>query len=267
MSRMRRAEINGRPATVADLHRLATTNYGHYSTMQIRGGKVAGLEFHLRRIADSSRELFGTALDDHLVRTYLRHAIADAPDASVRVTIFGGPGRRHPVADVTPDVLVSVGDPAGAASESGWRVRTTDYQRDIPHIKHVASMGLIRHWRLAIADGFNDALFINQDGLVSEGTGWNIAFWDGERVVWPRAPQLAGITMQVLREALIATGTKWVSAPVPRADLTRFTGAAAAYSTHPAQPVASIDDVRFGRTGELVEVLLRAWETVVWDEI
>jgi branched-subunit amino acid aminotransferase/4-amino-4-deoxychorismate lyase len=267
MAAMLRAEINGEPAKVQDLHRLATVNYGHYSTMQVRGGAVAGLELHLDRLAASSRELFGIAVDTDLVRTYLRQAISGAPDASVRVTVFGGNGRRHPIAITNLNVLVSVGDPASAEPGSDWRLRTTTYQRDLPHIKHVATLGLIRHWRSAIDDGFDDALFVSQDGLVSEGTAWNLALWDGERVVWPDAPQLSGITMQVLRQALTATGVAWTSAPVHRADLPAFTGAATTYSTQAGRPVASIDEVHFGQTDELVKVLRQAWKTVVWDRI
>jgi 4-amino-4-deoxychorismate lyase len=267
MSRMRRAEVNGEPAKIDDLHRLATINYGHYSTMQVRGGTVPGLELHLQRLAAASLELFGIAVDGDRVRTYLRRAIADAPDASVKITVFGGTGRRRPTAVTTLDVLISVADPAAGHQGQDWRLRTTTYQRDFAHIKHVATLGLIRHWRAALDDGFDDALFVGPNGLVSEGTGWNVAFWDGERVVWPDAPQLAGIAMQVLQDALTGIGARWAIEPVRRDDLPGFCGAAATNSTHAARPIASIDDVHFEQTGELTKVLRQAWETVVWDPI
>src|SRR5262245_60171239 len=106
---MQRAEINGEPAKIDDLHRLATVNYGHYSTMQVRGGAVPGLDLHLRRLAESSLELFGIAVDTGLVRAYLRQAISDTPDASVKITVFGSNGRRRPTEVSALDVLVSVG--------------------------------------------------------------------------------------------------------------------------------------------------------------
>jgi branched-subunit amino acid aminotransferase/4-amino-4-deoxychorismate lyase len=129
--------------------------------------------------------------------------------------------------------------------------------RDLPHLKHVATMGLIRHRKLAKADGFDDALFTGPDGRISEGTIWNLALWDGETVVWPRAPQLAGITMQLLRPRLPS-----VSRPVRGADLAGFRGAVATYSSWPGQPIASIDEVTFPDTGELARLMLAAWETV-----
>ena len=47
-----------------------------------------------------------------------------------------------------------------------------------------------------------DALFVTADGAISEGSIWNIGFFDGERIVWPRAPMLRGISMQLLQDGL-----------------------------------------------------------------
>jgi branched-subunit amino acid aminotransferase/4-amino-4-deoxychorismate lyase len=255
---MRRAEIDGAPATVAGLHRLATVNYGHFSSMQVRDGAVAGLDLHLRRLAESATELFGAPVEG--MRELIRHALAGDRDASVRVTVFGG--GRSAGADPGPSVLVSIADPAPSRPQPAWRLRTAPYVRDLPHVKHIATMGLIRHWRQARADGFDDTLFVNPHGRISEGTAWNLALWDGEHVVWPEAPQLAGITMQLLRPKLPS-----VSRAVYLADLAGFRGAAATYSSWPGQPVASIDDMTFGGTAELSELIQAAWETVEWQPI
>jgi 4-amino-4-deoxychorismate lyase len=260
MTAMRRAEINGNPATTADLHRLATVNYGHFTSMQVRGGRVAGLDVHLRRLEDSSRELFAEPVDGSTVRGWIRAALAAGADATVRVTVFGG-GRNQRV-DAAPAVLVSVSDPMPDGPQPAWRLRTTTYVRDLPHVKHIATMGLIRHWRLAQADGFDDALFADGTGRISEGTAWNLALWDGEHVVWPEAPQLAGITMRLLKPRVPS-----VTRPVHVRDLAAFRGAVITYSSWAGQPVASIDDVRFAGTDELAKLMVAAWETVPWDVI
>jgi branched-subunit amino acid aminotransferase/4-amino-4-deoxychorismate lyase len=252
---MRRAEIDGEPATVAGLHRVATVNYGHFTSMQVVGGAVRGLAHHLRRLERSSLELFGTGPAGEDVRKLIRGALGDDGDASVRVTVFGG-GRRAP-ANGGPSILVSVADPLPQAPEPAWRLRTATYVRDLPHVKHVATMGLIRNWRQAKADGFDDTLFTDPDGRVSEGTAWNLALWDGEQVVWPEAPQLAGITMQLLRPLVPSR-----IVPVHTTDLADFRGAVATYSSWPAQPVAAVDGVRFAGSGKLAELMLAAWHTV-----
>lgn len=57
-----RIEVNGRPATAEALAHPALVNYGHFTAMRVRGGRVRGLDAHLRRLDAATRELFGTGL-------------------------------------------------------------------------------------------------------------------------------------------------------------------------------------------------------------
>ena len=43
---MQIVEIDGEPATPQDLHRVAVMNYGHFTSMQVREGRVHGFELH-----------------------------------------------------------------------------------------------------------------------------------------------------------------------------------------------------------------------------
>ncbi|GAA2848850.1 hypothetical protein Acy02nite_01400 [Actinoplanes cyaneus] len=54
-------EINGEPASVEAVYRAATWNYGHYTSMQVRGRAVAGLSLHLSRLDEGSAMLFPNA--------------------------------------------------------------------------------------------------------------------------------------------------------------------------------------------------------------
>ena len=253
-----RIEIDGTPATVADLYRAATVNYGHFTSMQVRDGAVAGLALHQERLERSSAELFGTAVDGGRARELIRHALDGRPDASVRVTVFLGPDRF----DGPPAVLVGVSDPVPEAPAPAWRVRSTRYVRDLARHKNVATMGLIHRHRRAMLDGADDALFVDPGGHVCEGSAWNLALWDGTSVVWPDGEQLAGITMLLQRAALERLGVPSVVRPVPLPDLGGFAGAAAIWSICAAQPVATVDDVGFPGTADLVALLERAWSTV-----
>ena len=66
------------------------------------------------------------------------------------------------------------------------------YQRELPALKHVGTFGLFQQRREAMAAGFDDALFLNEEGLVSEGSTWNLALHDGRQLVWPQAAALRG---------------------------------------------------------------------------
>ncbi len=69
-------EIDGRPPELAELQRIALDGSGHFTSMQVRGGRIRGLDLHLARLDEGSRELFGSGLDGERVRSCIRHALA-----------------------------------------------------------------------------------------------------------------------------------------------------------------------------------------------
>jgi 4-amino-4-deoxychorismate lyase len=257
-------ELNGRVPDLADTQRLVARNYGHFTSMQVRDGRVRGLALHLARLDDGNEDFFdgrGDVADEVRQRELIRHALGSTANASVRVSYVVSADEKD-----RPDVLVAVSDPAPARPGPGLRAQTRAYAREWPTTKHSATMGLTYARRQARQDGFDDALFFT-DERISEGSTWNVAFWDGERVLWPEAPMLRGVTMVLLQVAMTMTGMPWGIRPVHRAELPDLLAAAAVNSICPAQPIASIDDVIFTDTAALTETLRTAWETVPWDEI
>ncbi|MFD4509733.1 aminotransferase class IV [Streptomyces sp. NPDC058457] len=157
---------------------------------------------------------------------------------------------------------------AAVAPGPALRVRTVVYERELPHLKHLATMGLTYQRRRAREAGFDDALFVGRDGYVPEGSIWNVAFWDGEQVVWPEAAVLPGITMQLLQGGSAKAGVPWSTRRLTTDDLPSLRAAAATYSHCPAQPLAAVDDVPFpGDDTALTDALCAAWAEVPWDSI
>ncbi|TDV29943.1 aminotransferase class IV family protein [Stenotrophomonas sp. CC22-02] len=189
---------NGQPAQVEDLL-PALVNYGHFTSLQVRGGAVQGLDLHLARLSQATRELFGSELDTAQVQAWMAQALQQAAraDASLRVTVYSRHfDFRSPLATVPVDVLVAVSAPVALSAPK--RVRSLVWQRELPQIKHVGTFGLFAERRAAMAEGFDDVLFVTADGDVSEGSTWNLAMHDGERLLWPQAPALRGTAEALL---------------------------------------------------------------------
>ena len=258
-------ELNGRPLDLADTQRLLARPYAHYTSMQVRGGRVRGLALHMARLDDGNETFFGARMDldgEHRLRELIRHALGDQADASVRVALVTADDEQAP-----PDVLVSVSDAQAPAPGPPLRVRTDQFQRGWPEQKHAATMGAALARRRALGAGYDDALLLGPDRTVREGTTWNAAFWDGEKVIWPQAPVLKGVTMVLLQVAMTMTGVPWALRPVTAAELPDLLAAAAVSALRPAQPIAAIDEVVFPEGTRLTAVLTQAWSTVPWDEI
>ncbi len=258
-----RLEIDGRPAALEQVQALDLSPRGHFTAMQVRGGATLGLDYHLARLDAASRELFGAGLDGDLVRGFIRQALDGTPDASVRANVFLLNGASTPAS--APSVMISVRPPAAPPSRP-QRLQSAPYQRPLAHIKHSTGFGQSYFGGLASANGFDEALFAGPDGSVSEGSITNIAFLDGDAIVWPSAPALRGVMMQVLQRELTRAGVPWRNAPVRLADLPAFDGALVTNS-HGMAPVASIDDLVLQAGAALYATAAKLLATAPYDTI
>ena len=203
-----RIEIDGRRASAEAVWSTASA-YGHFTAMQVHGRRTRGLALHLRRLEAATNELFEVGLDRERVRELIRHALQEIEDASVRVYVFES--------DEEPAIMVTVKEPGDVTSPQ--RLQSVRYQRPDPHIKHLAT-GQAFYSRLACRNGFDDALLTAPDGTISESSIANIGFFDGSSVVWPDAPLLHGITMQLLEHQLPEFHVSSRRAPMRLQDIT-----------------------------------------------
>jgi len=251
--------IDGLPATEADLHYLASVNYGAYTSFRVEVGGVRGLVLHLVRLQTSSIEMFGAAVPEAWLRSLLQTAIGDRATAWLKVTLFSPEiFPRAPSGTGAPRVMTIVSPPPPPLADS-LRLTVQTYGREAPHIKHTSGMALIRARRLARQAGFDDALFADADGVISEGSSWNIGFVTGDTVVWPRAPMLAGVAQALIERGLSSVGHSQGSEPIRVADLARFDGAFICNSATPACPVTAIGDRTFATRPDVIDRLRTAW--------
>lgn len=254
--------IDGVPATVEGLTQALVSNYAAFTSFQTEPGGVRGLDLHLERLRRSAAELFGQTVPDAQVRAHLRAALSGHDErASVRVQLFlPAITMRRADALGRPSVLVRVSPPVGPL-EGPLRLQSQPYEREAPHIKHAATFGLTRAIRTARAANFDDALFVSGDGLISEGSIWNIGFIEDQTIVWPIAPMLAGTGQALLERGLEAVGLNAVRRPIRLDELRCFDGAFICNSATPATAVSAIDEARLNTDPAMVARLHAAWVT------
>ena len=140
-----------RPPELAELQRIALDGSGHFTSMQVRGGRIRGLDLHLARLDEGSRELFGSGLDGERVRSCIRHALAgDVRDASVRVMV-------HEAADHGAQSVMVTLRPPFNGPDHALALQPVGYQRTLAHVKHLGGFGQGHHARMARRAGFDDA--------------------------------------------------------------------------------------------------------------
>lgn len=251
------AELNGKPVESDALKNLALTNYGHFTSMRVDDGRVRGLSLHMERLQRDCRTLFGTDLDPQRVRDLARRAAPSSGSVVVRVTIFDpGLDLGHPGSAGDPHVLVT-SRPAFDLPLPSLRTQSAVYVRDVPSVKSVGLFGILHHRRTAQLNGFDDALFVDEQGAVSEGGTWNIGFFDGDRVIWPEADCLAGVTMRLLQQA-----REHDTLPVRLADIPRMQAVFATNAAVGVRAVSGVDGIAVPDNHAIIDNLRKQYMEV-----
>jgi branched-subunit amino acid aminotransferase/4-amino-4-deoxychorismate lyase len=253
-----RVEIDGRPADAASLRPAALSGFGHFTAMQVRKRAVRGFRHHLARLDAANRELFGTGIDEQVLRSAISRALGDdVADASVRVYLHE--------AGQAQAMMVTVRPPGGMPA-GPWRLRSVPYQRSVAHIKHTGDFGQRYYQRLVQASGFDEALLTGPDGIFSEGSITNVGCFDGTRIIWPAAPALSGVTMQLVEPALAARGLPSVRSHIRVGELGSFTGVFVTNARGVAA-VSQVDDQILPVDQNLMRTLAACHDEAPWDPV
>ena len=258
-----KAELDGKPVSADQALALGLVPYGHFTSIRVDDRRAKGIGLHLERLKRDASEVFGTELDTDRVRELARRAVADTSGPLViRITVFDPTAELgHPEAATDPHVLIT-GRAASATPPPPMRVELATYERELPQVKHISLFGTLRIRRAAHVRGFDDALFMDSQGVVTEGATWNVGFIRGESVVWPDGPVLPGVTAELVNGAYHATS----SAQVRAEDLNGFDAAFATNTTVGVRPITEISGFSFDGGHPTLKALQDAYATVESEE-
>jgi branched-subunit amino acid aminotransferase/4-amino-4-deoxychorismate lyase len=253
-------ELDGRPVSPEDLTALALYNYGHFTSMRVEDGRIRGLALHLERLVRDCRVVFDFDLNADRVRQLVRRVVQHTPSQRImRVTVFAPDLELgHPGADVEPRILVTT-RPAPSRALPPLRLRTVRYDRDVPGVKHVGLFGTVFYRRAAQRASFDDVLFVGADNRVVEGATWNIGFLNGNRVVWPEADWLPGVTMRLVQDSLAGLDLESVTVPVHLAEVATMRTAFITNAGVGVRAVSSINEIAFADDDPTVRALQDAY--------
>lgn len=247
---------------------------GHFTTFQVRGGRMQGRDAHLARLVAGSRALYRSSPAGDRIRSVIRDAVLSADPAlreacTVRVRVHPphpgyrgdhvAPGRD----DAALRIELDLGPPRQPPA-APLRVRTHAGLRQAPGVKHLALDFQRQAREAARAAGDDDALLLAPDGRISEGTFWNVVFRDGRGWVWPDAPALPGVTRGMLRMEMEKHGEPLRDAPVDLAVLAGMRAAFAVNSTG-ITAIGAIDGFRLAGDPAAGEALRGFLAAVPWD--
>lgn len=176
--------------------------YGVFDFMRTYNGKVIFIQDHIERLARSAREI-GLALPwpkaeiIRLVGETLRRN--DPVESSVRILVTGGSSPDFITPQGQPRLAIMVAPlsryPAVWYSE-GAKVITVRHNRPIPGAKSIDYIRAILVLAEAREKAAIEAVYVDSQGWVREGTTCNIFAFCGGALVTPGEGILSGITRQ-----------------------------------------------------------------------
>jgi len=255
--------------------------YGHglFETMRVYNGKVFSLDEHLQRLAESGKVLGWPAeIDiDHLpsaiYQTLEKNGLLDA---SVRLTLSRGIGGSRPdpatCGQVTIAIFTSPIEPPGnEVYEQGWSVVTAKIRRNLTSplckIKTANYLDNILAKAEARQSRAHEALFLNTNGSIAEGTMCNVFFVIQGRLITPdcNSGLLPGITRAKVLQLAAQAGIDIEERQVYPEELLGITEMFMTSSLLEIMPVAMLDEqlVHDGRLGSMTQFLRMEYKKLV----
>ncbi|MFZ5643380.1 MAG: aminotransferase class IV [Bacillota bacterium] len=240
---------------------------GLFETIKLTGGKPARTDLHLSRLMNSARALglkvpfsaekinemlYGTAEKNNIKAGALRLTLTAGGDAAA------------------PSVIINVRQQVYSKEKyaRGIRAGFTKFRRNetSPLVRHknLNYYENIIAKRQAASCGWDEALFLNQQGFIAEGSVSNIFIVGGGNVITPdvNSGLLPGITRRRIIDICFSMGISLEERPVRPEELFSSDECFVTNSLMGVMPLAAVDDraIGSGLPGEITTALFRELE-------
>ena len=237
-----------RPHLRADDHGVIVGDGVFETLLVVRGdGRVGAfaVQRHLERLRRSAQALrFECPYSDDDLRAAIVQCLDAAPEAGiVRITATSGGGPLGSGRSGAPTSTIVIAGNRPPDYPPGTAVAVVPFVRNerggMAGVKTTSYAENVLALDMARQRGASEAIFADTRGRVSEGTGSNIFWSDGERLHTPPLDTgcLAGVTRALLLEHLDITETH-----LPVEELPGVPEAFLASSTRVVQSIARVDD-------------------------
>jgi branched-chain amino acid aminotransferase len=267
------------------LDRGFTLADGVFETMRVYGGRAFRLDAHMRRLRDATSTLgipLPTDIEQLVTQAILEAGASGLREASVRVTVSRGVGSAGlaPPSSPEPTIVVAAAPPPAFSPDlytNGITIHVASGRRNeramTAGLKTIAFTDSVVALTEARAAGADDALFLDVEGHVSEGTSSNVfvaATADSNVLVTPplSCGALPGITRAAVIEIATELGIGAVARPIAYGELLRSPEVFLTSSLRAIAPVVRIDgrSIGDGKPGPLTRRTMEAYAALVGAE-
>jgi branched-chain amino acid aminotransferase len=243
--------VHPNEATISMNDVAVLRGYSVFESLRTYDRRPFHLEEHLNRLYRSaeiieldvpySRNDIAAVVQEVIKRNSYKHA-------TIRILVTGGESEDGILPTGKPVLAVLI-TPLGERDMErfarGYKVITTHLQRTSPEAKTTSYVAAVRALKEAERRNAADALFVNEQGHVLEGTRSNFFVFRGNTLVTPRNGVLMGVTRNVVLE-LARSRFPVEERPILLDELPLVDEAFITSSSREITPVVQIDDLIIG---------------------
>jgi len=243
--------VHPNEATISINDVAVLRGYSVFESLRTYNRRPFHLEEHLNRLYRSAQLI---ELDVPYTWEHITGIISEVIErnsykhASLRMLVTGGESEDGilPTGKAVLAVLITpLGERDMQRFAQGYRVITSRLQRVAPEAKTTNYIEAVRALKEATRRDAVDALFVNEQGHVLEGTRSNFFVFRGDTLVTPYAGVLIGVTRSIVVE--LAHGLSILEErPILLAELASVDEAFITASSKEIIPVVQIDDIVIG---------------------
>lgn len=216
--------------------------FGVYENIRISNGTVFFLKDHIERLIESAKIIeishpFNTAFIENSVFNFVKNT--KLATYNLKILLIGGSTKENASLYI---FCLNPLFPDKKLYKEGAKFITYNYERDFPHAKTLNMLESYLAYRKAKELGAYDALLINHDGFITEGTRTNF-FCIKNKTIY--SPYEKDILLGVMRKATLKVAPEnnyqIVEKNIKLDDIKSFNGAFVTSTSSKIIPIKSID--------------------------
>ncbi|MCP4700001.1 MAG: hypothetical protein GY862_24590 [Gammaproteobacteria bacterium] len=250
---------------------LALYGYACFTALAVDNGKVKGLKYHMDRLLNDSREIFGMSPKEKDIKkninTFL-DAQAGAEHIIVRVTLFPDNFSLATPEKIYDLNIMVTGRAHRSLNGKPMRLSSVDTARILPFQKTANMIANLKARAAAHRNGFDDALMVNKN-VITEGATWNIFFGVNKRLATPSLDSgiLPGVTRRLLIDYGNDLGFSISEQRVSLDDLNKYAYCFATNAAIGIAPICSIDHNEYDANSDELAKLKEGYEQIPGEDV
>jgi branched-chain amino acid aminotransferase len=236
--------------------------FGVYETLKVRKGILYFIDQHVDRLFHSTNIIgLHHSLTKQKVTGYLSDLLEalELPDlkesCNIKMLMIGGEEPLFFILALPPLF------PHRKLYSQGTKTLTVHYERLFPNAKTLNMLGSYLAYKRAQQEGCYDALLVDRQGDILEGTRTN--FFTVKDMVIFSAPVdkiLEGVTRMTILSVAKKMGFTLRDAAIPLSSLHEYDGAFITSTSTKIMPIRQVDDFIFPEIPEKVRNLMKAYD-------